>query len=692
MPFSKPTPPPRFRAATMLRFAFAIAGIAGTALAASRPLSSARLLGRSDALTGVSQETAVIRLLEELTHRYRPGSVAFVGVTVVSPENGSVRRDQTVVVEAGRFTAVGPSSSTRVPRGARIVRDRGWLVPGLTDMHVHSLVSNRQKLLHLINGITTVRDMDGFHHLLVERDAIAHHRLLGPSMLVAGTMLNAVPLDHYARVVTSIDEVRTAIVEQKRAGYDFIKVHNAMPTDLYREILACAHRESLDVVGHIPHDISIADAIGLGQRTLEHFKGYFLDRDLTPTTEDYVALTGGREVWNCPTLYAVRSGISRGELEALIAHSEEMRYVPAAERRRWLAAAKDTRDESSEKIRTMCERFFKTLLAVHARFLTGTDSGGGYLDHVPGFSLQHELEAMDSLGMSPAEVLRSSTTEAAAATRRTSVFGAIAVGLRADALLLGTDPLASIESLRSPEGVLVAGVWLPRAALDEIRSRLAAIYAAPPPATEKQALVLLQRTATNLRGVQARRFPAVVARDGTVDTLASLLIQAGLPHRALPLLERNLEDFPRSSGTRALLAQAALASGDSAAARRSAALALEIDPFDTVAREVLASLQPPADARGEYRFEVRVLARGNQLRSIPVTITIMSPDSARIEAPIPGLAVLHTSAIGDRVWANVGFGGGPVEFAFEGRGNTLRGQWLAEWGGGSFPVTRTTAR
>lgn len=55
-------------------------------------------------------------------------------------------------------------------------------------------------------------------------------------------------------------------------------------------------------------------------------------------------------------------------------------------------------------------------------------------------------------------------------------FGGVAPGLRADLLLLGSHPLASLDALDDREGVMVRGRWLDRDALDGLLDRLAAIY------------------------------------------------------------------------------------------------------------------------------------------------------------------------------------------------------------------------
>jgi hypothetical protein len=49
-------------------------------------------------------------------------------------------------------------------------------------------------------------------------------------------------------------------------------------------------------------------------------------------------------------------------------------------------------------------------------------------------------------------------------------FGTIAVGARADLLLLDRDPLESLSALDRPAGVMARGRWLPQGRLEEMLS------------------------------------------------------------------------------------------------------------------------------------------------------------------------------------------------------------------------------
>ena len=66
-------------------------------------------------------------------------TIAFVDVNVLTMADEGVLARQTVVVSDGRIAQIGPVSEVAVPEGARRVDGggRAYLMPGLTDMHVH---------------------------------------------------------------------------------------------------------------------------------------------------------------------------------------------------------------------------------------------------------------------------------------------------------------------------------------------------------------------------------------------------------------------------------------------------------------------------------------------------------------------------------------------------------------------------
>src|SRR5262249_56366811 len=111
-------------------------------------------------------------------------------------------------------------------------------------------------------------------------------------------------------------------------------------------------------------------------------------------------------------------GGERGDGERkLVTRAPEWRYVPARDRARWMAKAAEPAQPVQQNVLPMSENIFRDLLAIHARFLAGTDSGGGYPYNVPGFALHEELRIMARNGMPIARVLRTATVQPAVPMR-----------------------------------------------------------------------------------------------------------------------------------------------------------------------------------------------------------------------------------------------------------------------------------
>ena len=106
------------------------------------------------------------------------------------------------------------------------------------------------------------------------------------------------------------------------------------------------------------------------------------------------------------------------------------------------------------------------------RLLAGTDAMGGPMI-LPGSSLLRELDLLQQSGLTPYEVIRTATVNLAAFLGKEQEFGTIAVGKRADLLLLDRNPLQNLSAFREPAGVMVRGTWLPR---DTLRTLLAALH------------------------------------------------------------------------------------------------------------------------------------------------------------------------------------------------------------------------
>jgi hypothetical protein len=465
------------------------------------------------------EEAETAALIQKLSKEHKARTAAIVDVNLISMAGTPrVEAHQTVVVENGQIARIGPASGIRVPRGALRIDGRGrYLIPGLTDAHVHTLESSNDYLLHLMHGVTTVREMCGFPWLLRIRDSALANRLLVPTSYVASHILNGGPMDFYATVVRTPEEAARVVREQKRAGYAYIKTHNSLARDVYQAILDTAKKENIRVVGHVPVRASISMAIAGGHFTLEHFKGYYLDNNLTLSTEDWITPTKGADIWLCPTFYNRHPALTEAETRQLVA-SPLGNWVSPRLRTRWIERSKEP-DASSAKVWALSQEIFAKLLPVTDRWIAGTDSGGGYRNMISGHALVDEVETFERLGMKPADALKTATSNAAAALLDPQSFGTIEAGKRADLVLLDRNPLETVKNLRDPRGVMLRGTWLdPRS----IRASVEALHTRTGPDTPSNAQIdaLMKR-------MQALKEAGWIYRDHQLDELAELLRARG---------------------------------------------------------------------------------------------------------------------------------------------------------------------
>jgi len=141
---------------------------------------------------------------------------------------------------------------------------------------------------------------------------------------------------------------------------------------------------------------------------------------------------------------------------------------------RWerLLATKTSADEPLATRRLeVAQQIVQTLHAAGVRILAGTDAPMPLV--YPGFSLQKELELLVESGLAPADALRAATLWPAEFLGISEHSGSIAIGKRADLVLLDDNPLREISNTQRIRAVVLDGRLLERGELDDLLRRTA---------------------------------------------------------------------------------------------------------------------------------------------------------------------------------------------------------------------------
>ncbi len=221
----------------------------------------------------------------------RPTTVAIRDVTVVDVVDELLRADHTVLIAGRRIVAVGPAAEIPVPDDADVIDARGrYLIPGLWDMHVHSVANVAWDMrvgsvanvdwhfpLFLAYGVTGVRNMnDGTADATLKltnsvKRKLAEGSLRGPRVIANGPAIDGdPPLTSNPVVVRTAAEARAVVDTLVDHDADFIKVYENLSRDAYFAIVDQAQRRGIPVDGHVPFRVQPREAADAGQRTFEH--------------------------------------------------------------------------------------------------------------------------------------------------------------------------------------------------------------------------------------------------------------------------------------------------------------------------------------------------------------------------------------------------------------------------------------
>lgn len=431
-----------------------------------------------------TESAAIDTLLARFSKAYAPQPYLIRNVSILTMKDSILLTGQDVLIEEGIIRKIGSNMQIA---GATLIDGTGkYPMPGLADMHVHLFekhpMKNTWMLILLLNGITTVRDMCGEEGKLALRESIRRNQVLGPTLYQAGQAIDGVRDRSGLFAFAPTPEAgRALVIAQMKAGYDFIKVYDGLSREAYIAILEEAHRQGMPVFGHVPNSVPVEEAMTLGQNSIEHLTGCFEWKSSqvhVTALPQYMEIAARTRTWNCPTLYNNQMNGSRQLAADVLTNAETASLLPAGLKKEWGKRLNSQSGQTVEVVDKYGEGNYEAIKGIaqslyraKAGIVAGTDAGNlPFL--VPGFSLHRELGLLAGIGMSPYQVLQSATCNAAQMMKKDAEFGSVEEGKRADLLLLNSNPLTDIGNLKDRAGMMVRGIWLPRAELDRVRGEI----------------------------------------------------------------------------------------------------------------------------------------------------------------------------------------------------------------------------
>jgi hypothetical protein len=410
-------------------------------------------------------------------HTAKHSITAIVGVTTIPMDVDRMVAEQTVVVVDGRIVQVGPKNDVTTPSGAlRIDGAHLYLMPGLADMHVHfqwtRQINERLLTLFVASGVTTVLNMRGEPAHLRLRDDVAQGKILGPAIYTTGPFIGD-PYGGPLRMTPG--EVAAHVAADKAAGYDFVKLAGDLSRESYEQLLTSGKKEGIRVIGHLPRNLGVEVALDGHQYAIAHGEEYlyayfYFHRpdgdndepipDVHRKIREIASKTAEAHVSVMPNLVLFKEIGQQAEDVQPLLHRKEVSYLPEGIINWWSPENNSYVQRFTgralyfRKRYKILEELTKALQDSGARLLTPTPCV------LPGFSVRDELEDLVDAGLTPYQALRTATANAGEFLGVKS--GTIAVGQRADFILLRANPLEDVRNVSQLAGVIVNGRWLPR--------------------------------------------------------------------------------------------------------------------------------------------------------------------------------------------------------------------------------------
>ena len=424
--------------------------------------------------------------------------IALTHVRVIDGAGSSAKEDQTILIDSGRITAVGPASAIAVPASATTLDLTGHTAfPGLVGMHNHLFYStdggDRDVLaaesfsrLYLASGVTTIRTAGTLN---LERD-IATKKSIDDGVLAGPKIHISSPyMDHQPDQRVDPAKVTDLINQWADQGVTSLKIYENITRPELGVMIDAAHKRGLKVTGHVCA-VGFTEAAQAGIDNLEHglpVDTEFFSRkkaDECPQRNEWVSELARIDPASEAVQKMIRELVTRrvaitstlAIFESFIA--DKFQLDPRMQQVLSEDAYNDCVDKiGAGKADPRWSRVWEVMLKKEMQFerefakaggllLTGVDPTG-WGGVVAGYGDQRGVELLVAAGFTPEEAIRIATLNGATFLGNADRIGTITAGKDADIVIVRGNPAANIADIRNVTVVFKDGVGYDSAKLIE---------------------------------------------------------------------------------------------------------------------------------------------------------------------------------------------------------------------------------
>lgn len=398
-------------------------------------------------------------------------------VTVVDTVTGNLTPHRALALDHGKIVRIAAAGSLAVSGPAQMVEAKGkYVVPGYLDMHAHVIETADSTPsffpLLIANGVTGFRE-ESVTPAFTERgkkldEDIAAGRVEAPEAIFSGTEAHLKP------GLSALDSSNAGWPSMDHLGAGWGLLLDCSTDE------ATLRPASLAVTSRPPFPPNFV----LNPRVFDAAQGapiyqHILDTYSEPKCKALSQVFAKNHTWQTLTLIRLRTQ-DYGNAP-IYRNDPNLKYLDPKTVAVWDGLGDQFAKLPASAVTTLQnyyelqKKVSKLMQQNGVGILAGSDVGGVWL--IAGFSLHEEFHELAAAGLTPLEVLQSTTLNAARFLNREATSGTVSEGKNADLVILDANPIADSANLDRISGVVLHGKYLSHEALEKMKADVAAAYA-----------------------------------------------------------------------------------------------------------------------------------------------------------------------------------------------------------------------